>query len=48
VNNVPTQIEQQGGYEDTYVKTPKGWRFKTRTHVFPNMKSSLQFGKKPG
>jgi hypothetical protein len=46
VGNVPTQIEQQGGYEDTYVKTAKGWRFKTRTHVFPNIQNSLQFGKK--
>lgn len=46
VGNVPTAIEQQGGYEDTYVKTAKGWKFKSRTHVFPNMKTSLQFGKK--
>jgi hypothetical protein len=26
---------QDGGYEDTYVKTPNGWRFKQRVHVYP-------------
>jgi hypothetical protein len=24
-----------GGYQDVYVKTGKGWRFKKRIHVFP-------------
>jgi hypothetical protein len=24
-----------GGYQDVYVRTPKGWRFKSRVHVFP-------------
>jgi hypothetical protein len=24
-----------GGYQDTYVKTAEGWRFKERIHVFP-------------
>jgi hypothetical protein len=24
-----------GGYQDVYVKTAKGWRFKSRIHVFP-------------
>jgi hypothetical protein len=46
VGGNPTTIEQQGGYEDVYVKTDKGWRFKSRFHVFPNMSSSVQFGKK--
>jgi SnoaL-like domain len=46
VGGNPTTVEQQGGYEDVYVKTPKGWRFKTRFHVFPNMANSVQFGKK--
>jgi hypothetical protein len=46
VGGNPTTIEQQGGYEDVYVKTDKGWRFKTRVHVFPNMATSVQFGKK--
>jgi hypothetical protein len=41
----PTKIERQGGYEDVYVKTPAGWRFKSRTHVFPNMNQSVQFGR---
>ncbi|HEV7715413.1 MAG TPA: nuclear transport factor 2 family protein [Steroidobacteraceae bacterium] len=31
----PNRIERLGSYEDTYVKTPAGWRFKTRWHVFP-------------
>jgi len=26
-------IEDGGHYEDTYVKTPRGWRFKTRSFV---------------
>ena len=28
----PNKIEHDGYYEDTYVKTPDGWRFKQRTH----------------
>jgi hypothetical protein len=44
VGNDPTKIERQGGYEDVYVKTAKGWRFKSRTHVFPRMSESVQFG----
>ncbi|MBT2187648.1 nuclear transport factor 2 family protein [Sphingobium nicotianae] len=40
----PMRNEPQGGYEDFYVKTDKGWRFKSRVHVFPNMRQSLQFG----
>jgi hypothetical protein len=28
----PNRITRMGNYEDVYVKTPKGWRFKTRTH----------------
>ncbi len=24
-----------GGYQDVYVKTPQGWRFKSRVHVLP-------------
>jgi hypothetical protein len=46
VGGNPTTVEQQGGYEDVYVKTDKGWRFKRRVHVFPNMSTSVQFGKK--
>jgi len=44
VGGNPTTIERQGGYEDAYVKTDKGWRIKTRAHVFPNMATSVQFG----
>jgi hypothetical protein len=28
----PNLITRMGNYEDVYVKTPEGWRFKTRTH----------------
>lgn len=29
----PGTIERHGGYEDVYVRTPNGWRIKSRTHV---------------
>ena len=44
VGGDPTTIERQGGYEDVYVKTSTGWRFKSRVHVFPNIGQSVQFG----
>lgn len=44
VGGDPTTIERQGGYEDVYVRTPDGWRFKSRVHVFPNIGQSVQFG----
>jgi SnoaL-like protein len=44
VGGDPTRIERQGGYDDVYVKTPAGWRIKSRIHVFPNMSESVQFG----
>ena len=28
----PNKIEHDGYYEDTYEKTPQGWRFKSRIH----------------
>jgi len=28
----PNKIEHDGYYEDTYVRTPDGWRFKQRVH----------------
>ena len=28
----PNKIEYDGYYEDTYVRTPQGWRFKERVH----------------
>ena len=39
----PHLMELQGGYEDVYVKTKAGWRFKSRIHVFKQARS-LQFG----
>ncbi len=39
----PHLMELQGGYEDVYVKTDDGWKFKSRIHVF-DMGRSLQFG----
>jgi hypothetical protein len=48
VGGDPTKIERQGGYEDVYVKTSAGWRFKSRTHVFPNMSESVQFSSRGG
>jgi hypothetical protein len=32
-NGKPSSIFLGGRYEDTYVKTPQGWRFKTRNLV---------------
>lgn len=40
----PGTIARHGGYEDVYVKTAEGWRFKSRVHVFPNIEESVQFG----
>jgi SnoaL-like domain len=48
VGGNPTTIERQGGYEDVYVKTPKGWLIKSRVHVFPHMAESVQFGHRAG
>jgi len=31
-------IHWEGGYEDTFEKTPNGWRFKSRVHVWPEIK----------
>ena len=28
----PNKIENDGYYDDAYVKTAQGWRFKQRTH----------------
>jgi hypothetical protein len=44
VGGSPNTIERQGGYKDSYVKTAKGWRIKTRWHVFADMATSIQFG----
>ena len=39
----PHLMELQGGYEDIYVKTEDGWKFRSRIHVFKQA-PSLQFG----
>ena len=31
----PYRIRHEGYYEDTYVRTPQGWRFKSRIHHVP-------------
>jgi hypothetical protein len=31
----PAHSGHVGGYQDVYVKTPQGWRFKSRVHVMP-------------
>jgi hypothetical protein len=33
IDGPANQIYWAGWYEDVYVKTPKGWRFKSRVHV---------------
>lgn len=33
VGGDPRAVEREGSYEDVYVKTPEGWRFKVRAHV---------------
>ena len=43
VCGAPHLMELQGGYEDVYVKTPDGWKFQSRIHVFKQA-PSLQFG----
>jgi len=30
-------VHWEGGYEDTFEKTPDGWRFKRRIHVWPEI-----------
>ena len=42
----PTKIEAQGHYEDVYVKTPKGWLFKSRTHVLSSTQEVISRGSK--
>lgn len=30
-------VHYEGGYEDTFEKTPDGWRFRSRVHVWPEV-----------
>jgi SnoaL-like domain len=36
-NNRGDIVHWEGGYEDTFEKTPAGWRFKSRVHVWPEV-----------
>ena len=38
----PVRAYAWGGYDDVYVKTAEGWRFKSRVHVWPDMPDSLR------
>jgi hypothetical protein len=42
----PGKVEAQGRYDDVYVKTPQGWRFKTRTHVLAPNQQEVSSGSK--
>lgn len=43
----PHKVEAQGRYEDVYVKTAQGWRFKSRTHVLAAGQDEVSRGSKP-
>lgn len=43
----PTRIIRLGGYQDTYVKTAKGWRFKTRWLVWAPERSAADISGAP-
>jgi len=38
----PVRAYAWGGYDDVYVRTAQGWRFKSRVHVWPGMPDSLR------
>jgi hypothetical protein len=43
----PGKVEAQGHYEDVYVKTSKGWLFKSRVHVLSPKQDVISRGSKP-
>jgi hypothetical protein len=43
----PGKVAAQGHYEDVYVKTPQGWRFKSRLHVLSTGQELISRGSKP-
>jgi actinorhodin biosynthesis protein ActVIA len=43
----PGKIEAQGRYEDVYVKTAQGWRFKSRVHVLAPGQTEVSRGSRP-
>jgi hypothetical protein len=47
VDGTPGSIEWQGGYQDRYVKTAKGWRIQSRWHVWPDYRTSVQLARNP-
>ena len=42
LNNDPYRIHHEGYYEDTYVRTAQGWRFKSRIHHVPSAPAPAQ------
>jgi len=42
LDNDPYRIRHEGYYEDTYVRTPQGWRFKSRLHHVPTRPAPAQ------
>jgi hypothetical protein len=44
----PHKVEHQGHYEDVYVKTARGWLFKSRIHVLAPGQAEVSSGRKPG
>ncbi len=44
----PGKVEAQGRYEDVYVRTPQGWRFKSRTHVLAAGQQEVSSGSRQG
>jgi hypothetical protein len=41
------KVEHQGHYEDVYVKTSDGWRFKSRLHVLAPGQAAVSSGSRP-
>ena len=47
LNGDPHKVEHQGHYEDVYVKTAKGWLFKSRIHVLAPTQADVPSGSRP-
>ena len=47
LDGVPGKVEAQGYYQDEYVRTPQGWRFKSRTHVLAAGQQEVSSGSRP-
>ena len=47
LDGVPGKVEAQGRYDDDYVRTPQGWRFKSRTHVLAAGQQEVSRGARP-